>query len=157
MARAVFAYGGTLPFFGWTGLQSPITELAVSLAAFKGNHVVASGTAVIVAPHLAMAAKHVIQDFWRKFEGEELNTGGRYSGTYYLIAHQQIAKEGRYVLWDVTKIWYSELTDIAFLLLAIPHAGARYEWNGVEIDLSPVPPKIPFEPEFEQLRESLSS
>jgi hypothetical protein len=45
------------PEFVETELPSTITEFALSLASLNGNHWRASGTAVVVAPHLAITAE----------------------------------------------------------------------------------------------------
>jgi V8-like Glu-specific endopeptidase len=60
-----------VPSFTETGLNSPITEFALPLTARKGNEFFPSGTAVVIAPYLALTAKHVIEDYWIRFEQEE--------------------------------------------------------------------------------------
>lgn len=61
------------PAFNNTGLDSPITEFALAIKAHKDDHYYASGSAVIIGQNLAITAQHVIDDFFREFEGNYLN------------------------------------------------------------------------------------
>ncbi len=126
------------PTFKHTGLASPITEFALALAAKKDGLWVPSGTAMVIAPYLALTAKHVIEDFWRRFE--EVPLDGRSPGTFSILACQIVENGKTGQAWSVTKLTLSTFTDIAFLHLTNPIGGIPgYEWRGVKLDLAPPP------------------
>jgi len=77
-----------------------------------------SGSAVIIAPHLAITAKHVIEDHWRTFTGYDLPTNGHQHGVFHLQALQIIHGTQSGALWDVTELSCSGHTDVAFLYLS---------------------------------------
>jgi len=103
------------PSFKETGLKSAITEFALALTALKGEYFYPSGTAVVIASCLAMTAKHVIEDYWSNFEQE--NLGNNSEGSFSIMAIQVLNNGESGTLWNVTKIWLCDTTDIAFLFL----------------------------------------
>lgn len=78
------------------------------------------GTAVFVAPYLAIAAKHVIDEFFRTADGIEPSTGSE--AQFGIEVCQLLADGRRYVWWNVNQIRW--LADIAWLELRprpLPH------------------------------------
>jgi len=110
------------PNFVETVLPSAITEWAVPLASERGAYWCAFGTAVIVAPYLAITAKHVIEDHWRRQQGPVGPSGGGH-GDFSIVAFQ-VPKAGEPCLWAVRKIWPSAHTDVVFLKLEPWNEGA---------------------------------
>ena len=54
----------------------PITRIALLLVASKKDQHVAFGTATVIAPYIAITAKHVVEAQWEQFEeGQELFEG----------------------------------------------------------------------------------
>ena len=124
------------PNFVDTEFPSVITEWAVPLASQRGDHWWASGTAVMVAPYLAITAKHVIEDHWNRQQGPIDHSRGSH-GDFSILAFQ-VPESGRPCLWAVRKIWPSAHTDIAFLKLEPWNEGATgHVWRWVTIDVLP--------------------
>jgi hypothetical protein len=124
------------PNFIETVLPSAITEWAVPLASQRGDYWWASGTAVIVAPYLAITAKHVIDDHWRRQQGSLAPSGGGH-GDFSIVAFQ-VPEAGEACLWAVRKIWPSAHTDVAFLKLEPWNEGAaKHVWRWVKINVLP--------------------
>lgn len=131
------------PGFGETNPNSPITEVALAITAHRDDKCYASGTAVIIGPYLAITAKHVIDDFNREFD--EINTdylpNGEIAGTYHLQLFQILENGNSCRLWNVTRLWSSNFTDIVVLRLSpIAQEALKYEWPLLGIDL--IPPNI---------------
>jgi hypothetical protein len=120
------------PTFKHTGLASPITEFALALAAKRDGLWVPSGTAMVIAPYLALTAKHVIEDFWRRFEQAPLD--GLNPGTFSIVACQIVENGKTGQAWSVTKLTLSTFTDVAFLHLTNPIGGIPgYQWRGAKL------------------------
>ncbi|MEX2662124.1 MAG: serine protease [Vicinamibacterales bacterium] len=121
-----------------TELPSVITEWAVPLASQRGTEWWASGTAVIVAPYLAITAKHVIDDHWLRHQGD-VPDSGEAVGEFSLVAFQA-PQSGDACLWAVRRIWPSPHTDVAFLKLVPWSVGAAsYVWRWATINVLPPP------------------
>jgi hypothetical protein len=119
-----------------TGLRSVITEFALELTSLKDDYWHSSGTAIIIGPHLAITTKHVIEDYWRTFEQKRLKNN--INGTFSIQAFQGIDEGKDGALWDVTKVWLSPFTDIAFLRLTPASANAfSYTWRIPVMNLMP--------------------
>jgi hypothetical protein len=59
----------------------PITEITLALIAWDGNNFKSSGSAIVIGPHLAMTAKHVVEGHWRDFEYKQLRDDA--AGTFF--------------------------------------------------------------------------
>jgi hypothetical protein len=111
--------------------------VALSLIAERDDHWYPSGTAVVIAPHLAVTARHVIDDYWRQFDDDRKLKSGDLEGTFGLLV-QQVLSGGRGVLWAVRKLWRSPHTDLAVLLLDPYSKLARtYRWRCPMLRLRP--------------------
>jgi V8-like Glu-specific endopeptidase len=137
----------TTPTFNRTELDSPITEFAISIGAYQKNEYVVSGTATFIAPHLAITAKHVIEHYWRVFKHSELKLPDsdfhqELKGNFNMIGVQFLNKGTTTpALWNVTKLFFSRITDIVFLVMSPFSTTAReYKWRYPTIDFNP--PKI---------------
>jgi len=123
------------PTFKTTEIFDPITEFALSILARKDNKFYASGTAIIIGSHLAITAKHVIADLYKRFEKKELIKRNE-EGTFNLQAFQIYEKEAQ--VWNVTRIWTSLFTDIAILFLTPTTKKEKYyNWKIPTIELLP--------------------
>jgi hypothetical protein len=72
------------------------------------------GTAVLVAPGVALTARHVVDEFFRKLDGVEPRSGmtsGFGLGVYQLLPSAEVMP------WRVESIFFSEALDIALLAL----------------------------------------
>jgi hypothetical protein len=128
-----------VPSFKHTGLRSIITEFALSLVAEKDGIFLPSGTATVIAPFVAVTARHVVEDFWKYFETTEIRTGDRQT-TFHLRAFQVLDEGAQGAFWNVSRMWLSPHTDVAFLCLTpfSPEAGAHV-WRSLHLNLLPPP------------------
>src|SRR5262249_25696582 len=79
-------------------------------------------------PHLAITAKHVVDDCWRYFGEDRKLKFGELHGDFGLLA-VQVLPDKRGALWAVRKLWCSPHTDIAILQLQPYSEPARsYRW-----------------------------
>jgi hypothetical protein len=127
------------PLFLDTPLPSPITEFTLQITSnLEGDDHYASGTGVIVAPYLAFAAKHVLEDHWSRHQGQTLPLSDS-TGQFSFVLAQLVGNDLN--LWTATRLWTSGLTDIALLRLTPYSAGANdYQFKHLTLDL--LPPKV---------------
>src|SRR5688572_16789848 len=113
-----------LPIFEATGLRSTITEFALPLAAFRDDDFHPCGTAVVVAPYLALTARHVIEDYFRVFMGRP------YSGEtdFAIVAFQGLNEGTSGAVWSITRLWHAR-TDITFLKLEPLQVPPGHVWR----------------------------
>src|SRR5687768_17612565 len=102
------------PVFVDTPLPSPIAEFVgqVFSANLDAENYYASGTAVIVSPHLALTARHVIGDHWHLHGRKQLPSKDEH-GEFNLFLGQQVGESLN--LWSIRKFWASLDTDIVLL------------------------------------------
>lgn len=128
------------PSFKDTSIHEPISEIALLLGSMRGSEWRPGGTATIIAPHIAVTARHVVENDWRSLEGRALPSGKSQS-TFSMVAIQMLSRGTEGSLWDVRKIWFSSHCDVAYLLLAAANNNARqYKWRPLGVNL--VPPTI---------------
>ena len=99
--------------------DEPIREIAAPLLCMDGSRALASGTAVIVAPYIALTAKHVVEDYAHQFGSPTKGT----SEIRARIALHQITPDGDCV-FEVRNVWSSDITDIAVLFFVPASEGA---------------------------------
>ncbi len=106
----------------------------LALAAHHEGEVFASGSAVLVAPHLALTARHVTEDFTQHFEGQAVCADGR--ATFAILARGYFG--GAWRMFDVLRTFNTAGTDVTALYLT-PACGepADFVWPRVELDLLP--------------------
>lgn len=131
------------PAFNATGLDSPITEYVLAIKAHRDDKFYASGSAIIIGHNLAITAQHVIDDFVREFEGNHIdappNSEVAFSFNLQLIHILNNGKSGQ--IWNVTRLWACNFTDIAVLRLSpTTQEALEYKWRPPKIDL--IPPKV---------------
>ncbi len=131
------------PTFKNTGLDSPITEFALAMTAHKDDKYYASGSAIIIGKNLAITAQHVIDDFFREFEGSYIDVppDSEVAGTFHLQLCQILnnGKSGR--IWNVTRLWVCNFSDIAVLRLSpTTQEALEYKWRLPKMDL--IPPEV---------------
>jgi hypothetical protein len=125
--------------------NNPITEFALPLIAHKDEKYFAQGTAVIVGPCLALTAKHVIYDFHKTYEGNDVVTPDKgdvvnINTSFNMKAIQIREKDGKSLLWNIDKIWTSSITDAAFLRLRpMSEECQNHEWRLPRLSLFPPP------------------
>lgn len=126
------------PQFVETGLKSLVTEAAFSLAAWRGDHWRASGSAVSVAARLLITAKHVVTDYFDHLErSTKLRSNAR--GSFEIVARQMLREGEETALWRARRLWLSPSTDIAFVLVdpASASAASYARWRVPPLQLMP--------------------
>jgi hypothetical protein len=122
---------------GSTRLDDSITEFGLALLAGSGVDWQPVGTAIVVAPHLAVTAKHVVDHCWRTFGQEHKLKFGDLHGDFGLIAFQMLPT-GKGCLWAVRKCWRSPHSDLAVLQLdAYSEPAKTYRWRRPKLRVCP--------------------
>ena len=108
-----------------------ITELSLSLTTKKEDESYASGTAVIIAPYLAITAKHVIEDYFKLYDRISIEKEtGEFRGTFSLYAYQTINNVENNGVWNISRLWPCKESDL-YLLRLTPNSKAskNYKWR----------------------------
>src|SRR3989338_3712412 len=126
-----FPQSGQSPRFGNTDPASVIGHVALEIAAFQDGEWYASGSSVIIGPHLALTARHVVEDICERFHGRgyldqvgenqklELSFGGR--------ARHRVDDVD--ILWSIDKVWFYRNLDIAvYSLLPCSESARNFDW-----------------------------
>lgn len=120
-----------------TPLDDTISEFALGLIAQRIDDWHPSGTAIVIAPHLALTAKHIVDDYWRHFGEDRKLKFGDLHGEFGFLA-QQVLPGGIGSLWAVRKLWLSSHSDLAILFLEPYSEVARtYKWRCPMLQLRP--------------------
>lgn len=126
------------PAWQGTSLDSPITKVVVPLIAVYGDELYPSGTACIIAPWLAVTARHVVEDQFEHFVGHPPNKADNAvheTLTYVTPGNGQPA-----IPFFVSRTWYLEPYDIAVLLLTPASAmNHQHVWDRPRLSLLPPP------------------
>lgn len=121
------------PSFTPVGIDQSITKHALCLVASKNGRDHVSGTAMFIGSHLAVTAKHVLDDYKDQF-GEHNKKHLDLS----ITAHQFIDGGRKHIRWFVEQTYTTSVTDIAFLKL-IPETqqGLLARKGFIQLDLLP--------------------
>src|SRR5215469_6498112 len=92
----------------------PIRIAALQLAAVKDRRIDPLGSAVMIAPRLALTAAHVIADYARKFDGHDPQHGVAFR--FNVLAMQTFADAQ--VTWTVVNTMTATFADFTLLSLA---------------------------------------
>ena len=119
------------PAFRDEPADSPVAQIALRvLVEFEGGDTHVVGTATLIAGHLAITAKHVIDDVIRRFGARQ--KGANFAEVRdYAIRIYQVLSGPVYRVWNVYSAWYCE-TDIAILHLGLFKSSdpqGTIEWN----------------------------
>ena len=115
-----------VPTWRGTSLDSPVTKVAIPLMTAVGSELYASGTACIIAPWLAITARHVVEDHFERFLGRRPNTTDEAS---HITRTYIVPGGGQPVIpLVVQRTWYLEPYDIAVLY---PSPGSEMDPNHV--------------------------
>src|SRR5689334_4493464 len=106
---------GDQPNWRGTSLDSPITKVVIPLTAVKDDIGYPGGTGFIIAPFLALTARHVTDAMFTKFEGGARD--GDVGGTFEICTYV-VAAPGHAIPLFVRRVWTSARSDLAVLWLA---------------------------------------
>jgi hypothetical protein len=105
----------------------------LALLALREDEVFASGSAVLVAPHLALTARHVLDDFSVRYQGYAEEADGRTS--YSIVGRGFYA--GQWRMFHVRQTFNCAGTDISALYVSPYDEPADFRWPAVTLDLLP--------------------
>lgn len=113
----------------------PVNEVVIALVGGReGAEPHPAGSAVLIAPGLALTARHVIDDFWDRFGGDREQLA-----TFSLQAIHYIPGVSRPAVWHVVNAFHADAIDIAVLALEpAANVPAAYQPPRLRLDvLSP--------------------
>jgi hypothetical protein len=127
--------------FNHTGFASPITEFAVMLVGVGAEQTSPFGTGVIIGPHIALAARHVIDQFFLTHEGRSWIDRPQEAPIRFAVQAIHFLENGtRVQAWDVEKIYSLDGNDIVFLKLRATVQQQRlYVWRRLALQVLPPP------------------
>ena len=100
-------------------LESPITEQVLLLFGRNGITNSPIGSAVFIAPRLAITVKHVIAEFWRLYGTPDvgLEDKGDKNAEFEILAIQYPGAEAHPAVWITRRAWLSPHSDLAVITL----------------------------------------
>lgn len=107
------------PIFADTNIKSPIFDIAIGLkGSFESEHY-ASGSGVIIGNNIAITAQHVIDDYFKYFQSEcpQPTPNSEIAARFSLQVFKILNKKKVSLIWNVTKLWRGNSTDIVLLRL----------------------------------------
>lgn len=123
-----------------TSVDSPITSLAVAIAAHDGTEFYVAGTGVFVTPGLVLTAKHVVEEFWKRMAGRPRPRAGvAAQGPFDIHVLQFPGNDSVPALWLCERVWTAKHTDVAFLQVVPNGQTGHAPWRGTPA-LNPYPP-----------------
>jgi Trypsin-like peptidase domain len=128
-----------VPTWRGTSLDSPIAKVAIPLVAVVDSEFFPSGTACIVAPWLAITARHVVDDHFEGFRRRRPNNTDEASH----ITLTYVAPGGGLPVIPlfVQRTWYLEPYDIAVLhLTPASEMNMEHVWDVPRLSLLPPRP-----------------
>jgi S1-C subfamily serine protease len=94
---------------------SVITMYALHLVAWRESVYDPMGSGILIAPHLVLTARHVMDDYWDKFDGRTQVTGQQ--GAFSCMALQTL-QDGSIISHGIHKAWTAPWSDLALLQLS---------------------------------------
>ncbi len=131
------------PAFRDSPPTDPIQEVALRVVVELPNwQYYVLGTAVFIAGHLALTARHVIEEAIRRYGATSTPQGLDVTG-FSLRLYQVLASPNRvYRIWNISRAWISS-SDIAILHVGLDssseEADARVDWKSPRLRLMPPP------------------
>lgn len=120
-----------------TDTDSPIHAVSLALMASLGDDHLASGTATIVAPFLALTAHHVLDDYWQQYHQRSISAGR--SGAFSLVAFNLpagVSTTAESLVFYVDRTWSLPSIDMALLRLRpFTELPSDYRWQLPTLDL----------------------
>lgn len=116
-----------------------VNEVVIALVGgTPGAEPKAWGSAVFIAPGVALTASHVIEAYWKQFDDlgrwdDKTTTAG-----FALQAFQYVRGSSQLIVWHVIAAWHSPVVDVAVIQLVPDHDLPRdYRWPYVTLDVAP--------------------
>lgn len=116
-----------------------IRTFGILVAGTDESDLVAMGTGFLVAPYVALTARHVIDEIFTRFEGRL--PPDAIADTRFGLDFAHIEPSGGLTKWKVRRYGYSPSIDIAALILEPEHPLLEdYSWEGYLPEISVFPP-----------------
>ncbi len=116
-----------------------IRTFGLLVAGTDESDLVAMGTGFLVAPNVALTARHVIDEIFTRFEGRL--PPDAIADTRFGLDFAQLEPSGGLTKWKVRRYGYSPSIDIAALILEPEHPLPEdYSWEGYLPEISVFPP-----------------
>jgi hypothetical protein len=132
------------PIFNVTELESLITDRTLILVGDgdpieSGDSTIhALGSAVRIAPSVALTAKHVVWGFWQKFQSTVLPSGSERIKTGFGVYGINFTAESETPsLWLVENVWCSGFSDLAILQIRNTD---KQPYGNVGLKINALPP-----------------
>jgi hypothetical protein len=120
--------------FGQQPIECPEAHYVLALTAMQDDEVYASGSAVLVAPHLALTARHVTDDFTRLYHAPSDTTPSK--ADYHILA--RCFFRNRWWIFHVRHIHATFGTDIVARYVSLaPDQPQDFEWPRIMLDMFP--------------------
>jgi len=126
--------------FADTNIEAPIFDISIGLKGSLENEHYASGTGVIIGNNLAITAQHVIDDYFAYFQSKCLGPSQdkEISAKFSIQAFKILNKKKVSLIWNVTKLWRCNSTDIVLLRLTPSTDDAKnHEFTLPSLSMSP--------------------
>lgn len=114
--------------------DSPEGHYVLALLAVEGNTVRASGSAVLVAPYIALTARHVTDDYFKHFHSAEAPQSD-YNANYTIFARGRSG--GTWRMFFVRRIFNTHGTDIVALYVEPADGADPVSWPRIRLDVRP--------------------
>ena len=109
-------------------------DRVLAIAAIHNNDIFASGSAVLVAPHLALTARHVTDDFAERYIGIAARSNDR--APYAIIA--RCFSAGVWRIFHVLQTFNAAEIDLTALYVSLaPDEAPGFVWPRMTLDLLP--------------------
>lgn len=128
-----------IPSWEGTSLDSPITKVAIPLIAIRDGITYPSGTACVIAPWLAITARHVVEDHFKYFADRFPNQSD--TATHHTLTYLNPGGGHGAIPLFVQRTWYLPPYDIAVLWLwPASEMDPKHVWDCARLSL--LPPEI---------------
>lgn len=129
------------PHFRFTELPSAITDRAIVLIGDDGHTLRAIGSGVLVAPELALTAKHVMWDFWTAFQSPIIPRGqDPISTSFRVLAMNFPGEDDNAAFGIVENMWGASFSDLAILHVR-PISPVKSKYETAKLILDALPPE----------------
>lgn len=122
--------------FDQNTLDDPMCQFALPLFAEMGETQYPSGTATIIADHVAITAKHVLEDFLWILEKRKMKPNEMLKIGFNIYAMQTVNSSKKPRLWRVRAAFVSNETDIAILSFDGSLSDPNEIMKGIAVDFS---------------------
>jgi V8-like Glu-specific endopeptidase len=131
------------PEFKITDLEDAIADLCLILIGDDGLKLLALGTAVRIAPGLALTAKHVIWSAWTNLQSSVLPSGSKpVQLSFQIYAINFSGESANPAFWTIERVWGPPLSDLAILQVRPVSEDMDQKYANAGLRINALPPKV---------------